>query len=224
SLHTLKLRSTDLSDSSLGRLLALCTLSLQHLDISYTQIKSLDILSRALHSSPSWRLEKLVASGLPLSPATLVGFFKPLSERGSEERGRLKVVKLGAIPSTSSKQPGLTDKVLEKVLPFLERLEGLEKVSFFQNWEFLDLTLYVQPHHLEGLLPSLDNPLPPPSLEVLILDSSKITDESATAIGECKELRSLHCAETKISSELCGVFECGHGKLSEIGNVEFDEL
>jgi hypothetical protein len=134
NLHTLKLRSTDINDSSLGRLLALCALSLQRLDISYTQVKSLDIVSQALHTAPSWNLAKLCASGLPLGSATLVGFFQPLSLRAPIERSRFKTLKLGAIPSTSSKCPGLTDAVLSACMPWLEQLEGLESISLYQNW------------------------------------------------------------------------------------------
>lgn len=93
------------------------------------------MVSSALHTAPEWRLEKLVASGLPLSPASLRTFFEPLSQRPLVERSRFKTLKLGAIPANSSRAPGLTDGVLEKILPYLEELEGLEHVSLFQNWE-----------------------------------------------------------------------------------------
>lgn len=120
----------------MGRLLSLCSLTLTRLDISYTNVRTLDILSRALHTVPEWRLEKLVVSGLPLSLPSMVDFFKPLSERPSlEERKRFKTLKLGAITTTSSaKAPGLTDSVFVKVLPYLEKIEGLENISLYQNW------------------------------------------------------------------------------------------
>lgn len=132
NLRTLKLRATDVTEAALGRLLALCALSLRHLDISYTAVKSLDIISTALHTAPAWKLEKLVASGLPLTPATLKSFFRPLSERPEEQRNRFQTLKLGAIPSTSTKAPGLTDTVLAMLMPYLELLGGLEHVSFYQ--------------------------------------------------------------------------------------------
>lgn len=133
NLRTLKLRSCDVTDASLGRLLGLCALTLQKLDISYTLVKSLDILAAALHATPKWRLEKLVASGLPLTAATLAVFLRRLAEdRPDEERRRFKTLKLGAIPSTATKQPGLNDAVLHKLMPYLERLDGLEKISLFQ--------------------------------------------------------------------------------------------
>lgn len=136
NLRTLKLRSTDLTDGGLGRLLGLCALTLQRLDISYTAVKSLDILSTSLHTAPDWQLEKLVASGLPLTANTLVLFFEDLATvRNEEQRGRFKTLKLGAIPNTSTKQPGLNDGVLTKLLPHLERLHGLEKVSLYGNWD-----------------------------------------------------------------------------------------
>ncbi|BGP15493.1 hypothetical protein JCM10213_005760 [Rhodosporidiobolus nylandii] len=230
-LKTLKLRSTDITDSSIGRLLTLCALRLEHLDVSYTSLKSLDFVSSALHALPEWRLEKLVASGLPLSPATLEGFFRPLSERPEEERRRFKILKLGSIPASSTKAPGLTDAVMAKVLPYLEKLDGLESVSLFQNWALgklahplsrfievigrrcihLDLTLPVESYHLEALLPPLSaeeggddaavQAYEPPRLRTLVLDSSRITDAAAGAVAACTELQALHVAETRISTK-----------------------
>lgn len=133
-LHTLKLRSTDITDSSLGRLLTLCGLTLSHLDVSFSSLKSLDFISSALHALPEWKLEKLVASGLPLSPTTLERFFAPLAARPDAERRLFKVLKLGSIPASSTKAPGLTDAVLAKILPYLEKLDGLESVGLHANW------------------------------------------------------------------------------------------
>ncbi|KAI5480389.1 hypothetical protein MNV49_000964 [Pseudohyphozyma bogoriensis] len=232
NLKTLKVRSTEITDSSLGRLLTLCALSLTRLDISFTQVKTLDIVSSALHATPEWRLEKLNASGLPLTQATLVGFFEPLSRRPEVERSRFAKLRLGSMKNVSVKCPGLTDAVFAKVVPLLEKLSGLRSVGLFQNWDlgkqsepmsrfmkvvgrrctFLDLTLHLQSYHLEGLLPDLEPPLEdfeeesalydgPPRIQTLVLDSSKITDEAALAIGQCKDLRSLHISETKITTE-----------------------
>ncbi|BGP39304.1 hypothetical protein JCM10450v2_003256 [Rhodotorula kratochvilovae] len=227
-LRTLKVRSTDVSDASIGRLLSLCASSLERLDVSYSGLKTLDFVSSALHTLPEWRLEKLVASGLPLSPATLEGFFRPLSTRPPEERRRFRVLKLGSIPASSTKAPGLTDAVLARLMPFLETLDGLESVSLFQNWGLgkthqplsrfievvgrrclhLDLTLPVESHHLEGLLPPLEDEDPdaaaayePPRLRSLVLDSSRITDAAAGSVAACADLRALHVAETRISTK-----------------------
>ncbi|GJN89556.1 hypothetical protein Rhopal_002543-T1 [Rhodotorula paludigena] len=219
-LHTLKLRSTDVNDAALGRLLSLCSSTLLHLDISYTQLKTLDFVSSALHTLSAWRLEKLVASGLPLAPASLEGFFRPLSERPEAERRRFRTLKLGNIPASSTKAPGLVDSVLAKLMPFLEKLEGLESVSLYQNWgigkleqplsrfiEHLDLTLPVESYHLESLLPPLDDDpdalaaYEPPRLRSLVLDSSRITDAAAGPISACRDLRALHVAETRISTQ-----------------------
>ncbi|GEM08265.1 hypothetical protein Rt10032_c05g2282 [Rhodotorula toruloides] len=208
-LRTLKVRSTEVTDASLGRLLSLCAASLERLDISYTPLKTLDFVSSALHTLPEWRLVKLVASGLPLTVATLEGFFRPLSERPNDERLRFRILKLGAMPALSPKVPGLTDAVLAKLMPYLEKLDGLDTVSLFQNWSlgkleqplsrfievigrrctYLDLTLPVEDYHLEGLLPPIDwdhadgcaapQPYELPRLQTLVLDSSRITDGSA---------------------------------------------
>ncbi|BGP31372.1 hypothetical protein JCM10296v2_003136 [Rhodotorula toruloides] len=230
-LRTLKVRSTEITDASLGRLLSLCAPSLERLDISYTPLKTLDFVSSALQTLPEWRLVKLVASGLPLTAATLEGFFRPLSERPDDERRRFRTLKLGAMPVLSTKVPGLTDAVLAKLMPYLEKLDGLDTVSLFQNWSlgkleqplarfievigrrctYLDLTLPVEDYHLEALLPPLDfghtdaaepsQPYEPPRLRTFVLDSSRITDGSADAISACHELRALHVAETRISTK-----------------------
>ncbi|KDE09154.1 hypothetical protein MVLG_00867 [Microbotryum lychnidis-dioicae p1A1 Lamole] len=231
-LRCLKVRSTDITDNSLGRLLSLCTFTLERLDISFTSVKSLDLVSRALHTAPEWKLEKLVASGLPLTPVSLQGFFGPLAEmRTEDERKRFKVLKLGSIPSTSTKQPGLTDAVLQGLMPSLVKLTGLESISFCQNWHLglarepmtsfistigfkclsLDLTLPLQSHHLEGLEPPWGEDGFPsmfpseegytrPKLQTLVLDSSRIDDRASISIGYCHDLRTLHLAETKIST------------------------
>ncbi|GAA6056883.1 hypothetical protein JCM3770_005127 [Rhodotorula araucariae] len=230
-LRTLKVRSTDMSDASIGRILSLCASSLERLDVSYSGLKTLDFVSSALHTLPEWRLEKLAASGLPLSPASLEGFFGPLSTRPPEERRRFRILKLGSIPASSTKAPGLTDAVLSRLMPFLETLDGLESVSLFQNWglgkthqplsrfievvgrkclkpQHLDLTLPVESHHLEALLPPLEGDDPdavaayePPRLRSLVLDSSRITDAAAGSVAACTELRALHVAETRISTK-----------------------
>ncbi|ORY78840.1 hypothetical protein BCR35DRAFT_304833 [Leucosporidium creatinivorum] len=243
NLRTLKLRATDVTEAALGRLLALCALSITRLDISYSGVKSLDIVSHALHTAPDWRLEKLVASGLPLTPATLKGFFEPLSTRPEEQRSRFHTLKLGSIPSTSTKAPGLTDTVLGGILPYLEMLGGLENVSFFQNWDLgkraepmsrfmevigrrcknLDLTISLQDYHLEGLFPPLaedgeagNTSIDPPRLQTLILDSSKITDAAAGPISECHDLRALHVAETKISTRFLATIMASCPLLSNV--------
>ncbi|GAA5892521.1 uncharacterized protein JCM6883_007386 [Sporobolomyces salmoneus] len=226
NLRTLKLKNTAVTDAALGRLLALCSPTLSRLDVSYTQLKSLDIISSALHTLPTWNLEKLVASGLPLTPASLESFFRPLSERPDDERNRFKVMKLGSIPATSTKAPGLTDAVLKKLLPYWETFGGLEKVSLYGNiylgktsepmYSFLakigsrckDLNLTNIPldsHHLEGLLEPVtfdedgNDHVVPSRLETLVLDSTRIDDRAMIPLGICKKLRALHVAETRIS-------------------------
>lgn len=75
--------------------------------------------------------------------------------------------------------------------------------------QYLDLTLPVESHHLEGLLPLIESEgepeeaYAPPRIQTLVLDSSRITDDAAGAISACRDLRSLHLAETRISSTCC---------------------
>ncbi|CEQ40592.1 SPOSA6832_02219, partial [Sporobolomyces salmonicolor] len=219
-LRTLKLRQTDITDASLGRLLSLCATTLTHLDVSYSALKSLDIVSSALHTLPSWKLEKLVVSGLPLTSATMEGFFQPLSERPAEERARFKILKIGSIPASSTKAPGLTDAVLSKLMPYLVKLEGLVSVSLFQNWglgkakepmrtfievigrrcRHLDLTLSLESYHLEGLLPPLlpspsdpaSTDRPPPEPVPPRLETLVLDSFLATVLDACPHLSVLN--------------------------------
>ncbi|GAA5883856.1 hypothetical protein JCM16303_007417 [Sporobolomyces ruberrimus] len=227
NLRTLKLKSTLVTDAALGRFLTLCAPTLARLDVSYTQLRSLDIISSALHTLPTWNLEKLVASGLPLTPASMESFFQPLSLRPLSERTKFKVMKLGSIPATSTKAPGLTDIVLKKLLPYWETLQGLEKVSLYGNiylarstdpmYTFmskigskcteLDLTnLPIDSNHLEGLLEPVtfdedgNDHVLPSRLETLVLDSTRIDDKAMIPLGICRKLKALHVAETRIST------------------------
>lgn len=211
-LRLLKLRSTVITDASLNRIITLCHLSLKSLDISFTEVRSLDLL--ALHNLS---LEKLVISGLPFTSGSLVNFFSVLSNLPPEQRSRFRKLKLGSIPSISNASTGLTDEVMTKILPYLEKFDGLESVSLFQNWELglkvqpmlrfiqtvgrrckvLDLTLCIRSHHLEGLL----NDNVPPRIETLILDSSLIDDSVAFSISTCAALEALHISGTKMTTD-----------------------
>lgn len=132
-LRVLKLRSTLVQDASLGRLLGLCATTLVSLDISFSEIRSLDILTRALSTLVDWKLEKLVISGLPLSITTLLAFFSHLAERPLQQRTIFRKLKIGSMPDISIAIPGLSDAGLSRLLPFLEKL-GLRSVSLFQNF------------------------------------------------------------------------------------------
>jgi len=110
----------------------LCAPTLTSLDIASTQVKSLDLVSRSLHLLPSWRLTKLVISGLPVSTRTLVGFFRPLAERPAEERRvfrKLKMAKMGM--KDGSKELG--DAELKVMMPWLRKLDGMDSVSLADN-------------------------------------------------------------------------------------------
>lgn len=178
-----------------------------------------------------WRFEKLVASGLPLSPGTLVKFLKPLSELEDSEKNQFHTLKLGSITASSTKySEGLTDQYLSEILPYLEKLEGIKHISFYQNFNLgksiqpltrfmeivgrrcisLDLSLPLSDWHLDGLFPfTLEDMLGDeilveevvPKLEILILNGSRITDVSSAAVSQCKNLKGLYVAETKISSK-----------------------
>lgn len=75
----------------------------------------------------------------------------------------------------------------------------------FPSTEFLDLTLPLQSHHLEGLLEENEHPDPDlhfdSALETLILDESKIDDTAALYISTLRNLESLHISGTKVSTE-----------------------
>ena len=105
-------------------LLPLCP-ALQTLDIAYTAVRSLDVLSHLICST-DLTLQKLSVSGL--SFRTLNGlerFFRPVSLIEAERRNALEVLKLGTLD--------LDNPTLMKILPYLEYFQGLRKVSLFGN-------------------------------------------------------------------------------------------
>lgn len=126
NLRTLKLRSTKIGDTGLRTILALCD-SLTSLDISFTQVRSLDMLTNHLTiDHPNAAFEKLVLSGLHLRSETiLTKFFVKYADIDEDRRRRLKTLKLGNL--------GLLDSQLMKITPLLEKFESLEKVSLHSN-------------------------------------------------------------------------------------------
>lgn len=131
----------------------LCAGTLRHLDISFCpELKSLDILTRALASVPvpdddgdeerEYGLSKLVASGLALNAQTLVEYFRFASADGSDRRlseqarrvarRTLRTLKLASIRGTRT-TVGLDDAVLAKLLPYLAKFERLENVTLAGN-------------------------------------------------------------------------------------------
>ena len=124
-LRTLKVRSTKIGDAGLRAILSLCD-ALTSLDISFTQVRSLDMLSAHLAEHPTSTFEKLVFSGLSLRSETiLTKFFTKFAEVSEERRQRLKTLKLGNL--------GLLDSQLMKLTSSLEKFENLEKVSLHSN-------------------------------------------------------------------------------------------
>ncbi|GAA5927760.1 uncharacterized protein JCM15063_005988 [Sporobolomyces koalae] len=229
-LQCLKLKNTLVTDAALGRLLALCAPTLARLDLSYTQCKSLDLVSAALESLPEWHLTKICLSGLPLTPATLETFFRIVAERPVEQRERFKVLKLGSIPASSTRAPGLTDDVFKRLMPSLESLTGLESLSLFGNiylarsgqpmtsiisrfgkqCRVLNLTsIPIESWMLEGLAYPDSNGESEEgfasNLETLVLDSTRIDDEAAQYLSHCKKLKGLHVAETRITPKFLDV-------------------
>ncbi|EGG05912.1 uncharacterized protein MELLADRAFT_107194 [Melampsora larici-populina 98AG31] len=120
-LKNLKLKSTLVSATGLGRFLNLCAPTLERLDISYTKVEALDVLRMALFrvdsslgtsSLPSLalspcKLTKLVISGLSIlswSHSTahssgpidsLVDFFDTFASQPEEIRNRFHTLKMG---------------------------------------------------------------------------------------------------------------------------------
>ncbi|KAH9825280.1 hypothetical protein DFH28DRAFT_1144875 [Melampsora americana] len=120
-LKNLKLKSTLVSDTGLGRFLNLCAPTLERLDISFTKVEGLDVLRMALFrigsslgtssipsliSSPC-KLTKLVISGLSilsyphskgrlsLARDSLVDFFDTFSSQPKQMRNRFHTLKMG---------------------------------------------------------------------------------------------------------------------------------
>lgn len=155
TLTVLKLKRTAIADAGVGRLLS-HTPQLKSLDISWTSVKSLDVLSMS-SASPLHSFTKLVLSGLNLRPNSLHQCFSQLS--GDAPPGvepRLETLKLGSLGTAlstvssfvvsiilfrrwyvdigSSRQTSvLTPDTLKKMIPPLSRLKHLTRISLFGN-------------------------------------------------------------------------------------------
>lgn len=89
------------------------------------------------------------------------------------------------------------------VRPLIRTSSFGTRADVYPSPQTLDLTcgININSYHLDGLLPPLNgDAFQPPRIQHLVLDKTKITDEAAPAISECKDLRALHLAKTKISS------------------------
>ena len=184
--------------------------SVTRLDISYTSVKTLDSIQAALADSETAAFEKLVLSGLQFRLQTgLQKFFKAYSQIAEDRRKALKVLKLGTL--------GIIDSVLAQIVPYLARLEKLEKVSLFSNHTLasgtgsgmarflesvgrkcrvLDLShIPLQSRQLaQGLLDGdEDSPL-----EVLILNNTAVNNDAALAIGMLRNLEELYLEQSRI--------------------------
>ena len=123
-LTNLGLRSTKIGDAGLKAILPLC-LALQTLDIAYTAVRSLDVVS-SMMAKNEFSLHKLSISGLSMrSPTGLERFSKSLSQLDVDRRNALKVLKMGTLD--------IDNPTFGKMVPNLEKLEGLQRVSLFGN-------------------------------------------------------------------------------------------
>ncbi|KAG0150267.1 hypothetical protein CROQUDRAFT_713552 [Cronartium quercuum f. sp. fusiforme G11] len=279
SLKTLKLKSTPITDTGLGRLLGLCASTLERLDISYTKVERLDVLRLALFrhhisdepSTSPCKLVKLVISGLAnpsvckhvartsRSPDSIFDFFEAFVREPEKIRDRFETLKMEYMGGSRSlgrsemmpvyltdnnQQLGISR--LNRLIPFLYKLKGLRQLSlrgniflapnFFgrndedimapfihhigrrcEHLDLSDITHLGDSTILSGLSTFSDlHPLPeeadqleelvvptyvPPRLKTLILDKTNISEESAQAIANCKDLECLFVRETRMTSE-----------------------
>lgn len=215
------MREADLSQLSLTPLL-------ETLDISYTDVKSLDFIIPAIPTS-TWSIRKLVLSGLKLKRSSLERFLKSLSLLPDDRRSLLRTLKIGSMglgrheAVLASTAVDLDSLALSDVLPYLESFSGLEKLSLHGNTaldrrpavlssffsivgyrlKWLDLTsVRLSSKMLEGLeeLRQTDAVL----LETVLLNNCRVDDEALKTFGACKRLKELHLESAKIT----GVFRC----------------
>lgn len=91
ALNTLKLKRTAISEVGLARILT-HTSQLKRLDVSWTAVRSLEIL-RSGCTTPPQALEKLVLSGLNLRANSLIHLIKDI---GDAEEPKLEILKIGS--------------------------------------------------------------------------------------------------------------------------------
>ena len=217
-LESLKLRSTQISDVGIGRILSL-TPNLTTLDISFTQTRTLDFLT--LSSRP---LTKLLLSGLTLKRNSLIKFFKSLP-------CSLKVLKIASMGQrTNTKFSGEADQVDSivvkaltnalknvqldtlslgsnpKLMNHIGNIRGLLSVA--RGCKVLDLSnsINTASKHarmdrdvLEGLLDESDGS--ESRLEVLVLDGTRCEDDCAEVIAQLGNLQSLHLRNSRLTGQ-----------------------
>ncbi|KAF8711975.1 hypothetical protein RHS03_01609, partial [Rhizoctonia solani] len=222
SLKSLKLRLTKLGDSDLAAFFFHCP-NLTTLDISFTQVKNIPIIS------PFPPLKKLCLTSTRVSGTNLVNVLDNCSE--------LEVLYLGAFGKTLGAAPGsgniLTDSLLRDITDVLERCPNLRSISLVSNTrlgaggsvgralqdfvkrvgrrcEILDFENIPQLRSgdLEGLLSTSEYDQPSP-LRALNVARTGVNGDAAMFIAACPKIAELDIASTRFGKEeLFTILDC----------------
>ncbi|KAF8755964.1 hypothetical protein RHS01_04952 [Rhizoctonia solani] len=222
SLKSLKLRLTKLGDSDLAAFFFHCP-NLTTLDISFTQVKNIPIIS------PFPPLKKLCLTSTRVSGTNLVNVLDNCSE--------LEVLYLGAFGKTLGAASGsgniLTDSLLRDITDVLERCPNLRSISLVSNTrlgaggsvgralqdfvkrvgrrcEILDFENIPQLRSgdLEGLLSTSEYDQPSP-LRALNVARTGVNGDAAMFIAACPKLAELDIASTRFGKEeLFTILDC----------------
>ncbi|KIK71212.1 hypothetical protein GYMLUDRAFT_66419 [Collybiopsis luxurians FD-317 M1] len=221
-LQTLKLRSLQLSDSSIDFLLSLCP-NLRRLDMSFTATKRpfsfssrRDIHAVSADFTPP-KLEKLSLTSTPIGPSDLL---QTISSFPS-----LQILSIGAVGAKGSigvaSAATLNDGSLQKLTVILQSFSNLRSVNMVSNtrlgissqnalFNFIQQVgrqcLYLnlsgisslRSGALAGFVP--DEGMDPPALQTLVLNNTGIDDGAGAYIACCPHLVTLELEGTKVTS------------------------
>ncbi|ELU40537.1 leucine rich repeats (2 copies) domain-containing protein [Rhizoctonia solani AG-1 IA] len=224
SLKSLKLRLTKLGDSDLAAFFFHCP-NLTTLDISFTQVKNIPIIS------PFPPLKKLCLTSTRVSGTNLVNVLDNCSE--------LEVLYLGAFGKTLGAASGsgniLTDSLLRDITDVLERCPNLRSISLVSNTRlgaggsvgralqdfvkrvgrrYFENIPQLRSGDLEGLLSTSEYDQPSP-LRALNVARTGVNGDAAMFIAACPKLAELDIASTRFGSKHHAFSWNGFGYLRE---------
>ncbi|KAK2461773.1 hypothetical protein APHAL10511_006236 [Amanita phalloides] len=215
-LRVLKLRQTQLGDSSIHALVNLCP-GLQSLDVSFTLLKRPASLLSPLHILPLEKLSLTSTSILPHQLASILPLYP-----------NLRILLLGALGISRGTQASISntsamtldDAGLKLVTNALAGFLHLEHVNLAGNAKLGTTTKFdpaildfvsrvgrkcrrlnlagisnLQSTDLAGLLNNGDNA----AVETLVLNNTGVDDEAGIYISACKHLRTLAVAGTRFT-------------------------
>jgi hypothetical protein len=202
---------------------------LEHLDVSFTDLHSLDFITLAIPTD-AWSLVKVVLSGTKLRRHSLDRFLSHIASLPPAQRDALHTLKIGSMGlgrlearlvsgGPAANVADLDALALAALLPVLLDLAGLRRLSLHGNYAldrrdlplyrfFVDLAPRLTRIDLTGVKLSSSvlgglfeglTLVDEVRIEVLLLDNCHVDDDGLVALACCKRLRELHLAGSRVT-------------------------